>query len=108
MKVCGLTFLSGPPVMSAPLMVCKCALGNPGGNMKDVAVQAEGQGRGTSIHLEQSAGNCSHVAQSPKCQGREGSGVGWGWGVSTAAVPWLPHALLIPAQDVLVQPGVVY
>lgn len=46
--------------------------------MKDVAIQAEGHGRGTSIHLEQSAGNHSRVAQSPKRQGREGSGGGGG------------------------------
>lgn len=49
MKVCGLTVSSGPSVMSAPLVVCKCVLGIPTGNSKDVAVRAEGQERGTSL-----------------------------------------------------------
>lgn len=73
MKVCGLPVLSGPSVMSAPLVVCKCVLGKPASNSKDMAVQAEGQERGTSLTRSRVLAMALMQAHSYMGQSREGS-----------------------------------
>lgn len=105
MKVYGFTVLSGPSVMSAPLVVCKCVLGKPAGNTKDVPVQIEGQERGTSLTWSRALARAlmqAHRQPQGSKQGRLSTTVN----SCPALAP--THTLPTAAQNLAVQPGVVY